>query len=220
MYAYAGNNPVKYTDPDGRAVIVYLKYGLLDSDGTDKYVVRSQNFFEVAVFDKIQSASYPAFGDSLTNLQYSIVGERKINESPKEGFDYKSGTLSAFSIAGGIKISKTLEKIGTIANVLSWIELGKDLLNLYANLKSFAMEDLTCNLFSEELSSDSSYITEKLYLYAKQKLVNLESISKLSVNYDYLGSVKNYRFSDPTDIDVIRNDINNYKRELIYGSDK
>ncbi|MGI5174093.1 hypothetical protein H0R92_10920 [Treponema sp. OMZ 840] len=194
-----------------------MKYGLIGGNENDKYVVRSQNYFETAVFDKIQSAAYPILGKTLVNLQYKTNGEYKINEDGKKGVDYTSISLSATSIAGDLKLSSFFEKAGAVVSFLNWLGVGKSLVNAYLNLKSFALEDLTCSLFVNELSSNSPQITEKLYLFAKKRLTDLEFISKLSVDYDYLGSITSYNFSDPIDLEVIKSDINNYKRELMYG---
>ena len=218
LYHYAGNNPVKYVDPDGRATIGYVEYDIFSNDGTGVYIVRSQNFLEIMVFEKIQSAVYPAFGEAFINLQYKISGEQKIVEEETEQNRYVSVILSLISLAGSVKLSEFFEIAGSVVDFFSWVGLSKDMLNTHSNyLKSFAIEELTCTLFIRELSSDSAEVTEKLYLFAKKKLSSLEYISQLSIDYDFWGNVKNYVFSDPADIEVIRNDINNYKRELMYG---
>ncbi|MDD7450003.1 MAG: hypothetical protein PUK76_03070 [Treponema sp.] len=219
LYAYAANNPVTYTDPDGKAVIVYLQFGLLNDDGdySGKYVVRSQNYFEVALFDKIQTASYPVFGETLTNLQYKISGEYKIKEESKATNNSISIGLSVISIAGDLKLSEFFEKAGSIASFLSWLGVGKELVGIHGGLNNFAIEELTCNLFQNEISSKSQQITEKLYLYAKKRLSTLEDINKLSVKSDFWGNLTDFSFSNQDDIESIRNDINNYKRELMYG---
>ncbi len=218
LYHYAGNNPVKYVDPDGRATIGYVEYDIFSNDGTGVYIVRSQNFLEIMVFEKLQSAVYPAFGEAFINLQYKISGEQKIVEEETEQNRYVSVILSLISLAGSVKLSEFFEIAGSVVDFFNWVGLSKDMLNTHSNyLKSFAIEELTCTLFIRELSSDSAEVTEKLYLFAKKKLSSLEYISQLSIDYDFWGNVKNYVFSDPADIEVIRNDINNYKRELMYG---
>ena len=218
LFHYAGNNPIRYMDPDGRATIGYVEYDIFSNDGTGVYIVRSQNFLEIMVFEKIQSAVYPAFGEAFINLQYKISGEQKIVEEETEQNRYVSVILSLISLAGSVKLSEFFEIAGSVVDFFSWVGLSKDMLNTHSNyLKSFAIEELTCTLFIRELSSDSAEVTEKLYLFAKKKLSSLEYISQLSIDYDFWGNVKNYVFSDPADIEVIRNDINNYKRELMYG---
>ena len=39
----------------------------------------------------------------------------------------------------------------------------------------------------------------------------------INIDYDLTGGVKSYTPKDPLDIEVIRNDLKNYKRELKYG---
>ena len=60
-------------DPDGRAVVVYLKYCLFDDNENDKYVFRSQTYLEKTIFDKTQVEFYPIYGDEIVDLSYSSV---------------------------------------------------------------------------------------------------------------------------------------------------
>ncbi len=39
----------------------------------------------------------------------------------------------------------------------------------------------------------------------------------INIDYDFKGEINSYAPKDPLDIEVIRNDLNNYKLELKYG---
>lgn len=68
-----------------------------------------------------------------------------------------------------------------------------------------------------EMASDSPETTEKLYNFAKGRIKLLYNFGLLNIDYNSIGGLNNYTVNDHLDIEVIRNDLNNYKRELKYG---
>ena len=217
LYHYAGNNPVKYTDPDGNAVIAYMKYGLLGGDGTSKYVVRSQTYFEKTIFEKVQAHFYPIKGDEIVSLSYSLSGEHRIKDGNND-ISFTDIALTSVSISGDLKLTKGLEKAGKVAGWISNIKFGFGLFKSYKNdILNCAIEELTCNLFMFEMASDSPESSEKLYNFAKKKMNLLYHSGNLNIDYNSTGEINNYITKDPLDIEVIRNDLNNYKRELKCG---
>lgn len=217
LYHYAGNNPIKYTDPDGRAVVVYLKYGLIGGNENEEYVVRSQTYFEKTVFEKVQAEFYPIKGDEIVSLLYSLSGEHRIKEE-KNDISVTDIALTTVSISGDLKLSKGLIKAGKVAGWISNIKFVVGLFKSYKNdILNCAIEEITCELFMHEMASNSPDVSEKLYKFAKKKMNQLYYSGNLNIDYNSLGEINSYNAKDPLDIEVIRNDINNYKRELKYG---
>ena len=217
LYHYAGNNPIKYIDPTGKAVIVYMKYGLIGGNENDKYVVRSQTYFEKTIFEKVQAHFYPIQGDEIVSLSYSLSGEHRIKDGNND-ISFTDIALTSVSISGDLKLTKGLEKAGKVAGWISNIKFGFGLFKSYKNdILNCAIEELTCNLFMFEMASDSPESSEKLYNFAKKKMNLLYHSGNLNIDYNSTGEINNYTTKDPLDIEVIRNDLNNYKRELKCG---
>ena len=208
---------MKYTDPDGRAVVVYLKYGLIGGNENEEYVVRSQTYFEKTVFEKSQTEFYPIKGDDIVSLAYSLSGEHIIKEG-NESASITDIALTTVSISGDLKLTKVLEKAGKVVGRISIIKFGFGLFKSYKNdILNCAIEELTCSLFMNEMASDSPDVSEKLYKYANKKLSFLYQSGHLSLLYNNLGQIIDFQTDDLLDIEVIRNELNNYKRELKYG---
>lgn len=208
---------MKYVDPDGRAVVVYLKYCLFDDNENDKYVVRSQTYFEKTIFDKTQAEFYPIYGDKIVDLSYSLSGEHRIKEVNNET-SVTDIALTTISISGDLKLTEGLEKVGKVAGWISNIKFLFGLFKSYKNdILNCAIEELTCNLFRHEMASDSPDVSEKLYKFAKKKMNLLYYSGNLNIDYNSMGGINSYSAKDSLDIEVIRNDLNNYKKELKYG---
>ena len=45
----------------------------------------------------------------------------------------------------------------------------------------------------------------------------LYNSGRLNIDYNSIGSINDYYAKDPSDVEIIRNDLNNYKKELKYG---
>ncbi len=116
------------------------------------------------------------------------------------------------------RLVNKLEKAGKVAGWISNIKFGFGLFKSYKNdILNCAIEEITCELFMHEMASNSPDISENLYKFAKKKMNQLYYSGNLNIDYNFLGEINSYNAKDPLDIEVIRNDINNYKRELKYG---
>ena len=80
LYHYAGNNPVKYTDPDGRYCISYYYNSNYERYCYGMFTFHDRSKIESWVYYHIYRgvASWIPFGGSLTNLNQ--IGENAINK--------------------------------------------------------------------------------------------------------------------------------------------
>lgn len=196
---------MKYVDPDGKAVT--KQYG-------SKFIVRAQSFSEKAIFEKLQSATYPLFGDKITEFSYWLDGERKINEPEDNGLslidiislqiENNNNLLDTMSFIGDLDISKTTKTIGKIASVISYIQTGYELLHEMSKLENTALESFCCLYFNDYLISESHDNSSRLYLFAKSSLANMYRSNIFTINYNKDGDCINYKINNYDPINELK----------------
>ena len=174
MYHYAGNNPVKYTDPDGNVCISYFdsqigKYNIRALDQKKSKMVNI--FYSVLDF-------YPFgigdFGKSVTGL-LSFSDSRIVESSLAKGhyipeLSKAAGNFGKISDAAAI-ISKFKPALSTLSNCLGNISsyvVNPALLGLSVGEgESWIIDNLVVSLCNTKLAAETREGAEEKYAVAR-----------------------------------------------------
>lgn len=211
LYAYAGNNPIKYTDPDGRA-------STLEING--EYHVLA-DYTWTRAYEEIVKASFYFGGDKILEF-YNWIDDFNIKHIDEDNNDDStvSNVLGGISLVGDIKLSKFTSFLGKLASGINWFLTGKKVVNLFSKKELFAIEDFTCMYFCCELISSSHEISSELYKYAKSKVAEMYKNGDVSFEYDFWGHVKdNWKINNKDSVLKLKDELVKMRKELEGGDE-
>ena len=209
LYAYAANNPVKYTDLDGKANVYSYKYS------KNKYGF-------VTDFDTTQGAVrslygiIPFIGDAIYEGIQNLLGFKTINK--KDAYTrilaVSSPILDTVScikyVADYAKITGSLAKaagtIAKVAGVIGDLVTAGDFIYQITRKQEVAVNYLIDILLDDSLCSNSHENVSALYYYAKTRILDLIKNDKLNYEAEWDGTPKWFSYK--------REEINQLKEEL------
>jgi hypothetical protein len=211
LYHYAGNNPVKLTDPDGRAETYRL--------GKNRYKLHAQ----VSTLDRVPEIvmntfnPVPFLSGVIKNGVDTAFGFKTIDESAAftDVMNIIGGHADGFSlipflvntIAGGNNSS--LRYIGDKAQIAAYVAGAIDLIHELTGTDRVGMENAIGKIVGNELYGKSHETVSALYVYAKASLIKMRKEGVFSFTTDSLGSFTSFGFRD-----VKSPEIENIRKEL------
>ena len=188
MYHYAGNNPVKYVDPDGSVFLSYFenelnKYNIYALDKRDTKITNILSSildfypFGIGEVGKILAAWIGTVDSRL--IGSSLAKEHYLSNNYADCIGFVADSLSLFS-----RYKKELQKISNVLGNLSTYIINPALLGLsIGEQNSWIVDNIVVNLCNKSLASCSRKGVEKKYIIARDKIKSMIEEGSILVLY-------------------------------------
>ena len=173
-YPKAGNCPVRYIDPDGRASVGKTYYNKYCFEPDFCVLDKGVSIF----FDKMMPFGSRKIMDWVTEME-------RIEPAKKSSItDYVDLSILSYSS------KKLWHEVGEGASIFSWLEAGKEIYFSLHEQKRVATEWFIDFYFSAELTSTSRENVERLYDVALFWVLKLEAAGYIKIEPDFFGNLK------------------------------
>lgn len=194
LYHYAGNSPVRYTDPNGRSA-----YSIKNGDGSYSFTT-STNLFEK---EMINSFGFIPFGGSGISLMFRLCGIREITDSnAMEIATYATDSLGNFdkfnSVIDLSKFAKVGKVAGNIGTGLTLYSLGSE----FFGRESLTIDNVISKTVGSYIKGKSHEAVSKSYNYAKSQILKMISTGKLSYKANKNCEIEYIKFDKETHSEI------------------